>query len=139
MLNILFLCFKEFRTAAPFHRLHPSQRSASETAINITKRTTTGGLSGEHSGSMSALPDHRLSGEFGSRYSLPADSHGYRGGTFEQDDYRKPQSGRSGAHNPGSTSEHSSKHVTTTSITGKKKPIPDEPQSLTSDSSSSDD
>lgn len=63
---------EEFRTAAPFHRLQPSQRSVSETALNNPKGVSN--LAGAHSGSMSALPDHRRDTDFGSRYSLPADT-----------------------------------------------------------------
>ncbi len=79
MINLCF--FKEFRTAAPFHRLHPSQRSVSETALNNPRRTNTGGLSGAQSGSMSVLTDNRRDLEFGSNSSLPTGVHSYRGGT----------------------------------------------------------
>ncbi|CAF2052660.1 unnamed protein product [Rotaria magnacalcarata] len=131
---------EEFRTAAPFHRLHPSQRSVSETALNNPKRTTGGALSGQHSGSMSVLPDHRRDEELGSRHSLPADTRPYRGGSFENDDYRKPQSARGGLHSSSPTHEHSSKHGTSTSATSKQKTVkPNIPELISSNSSDSDD
>jgi hypothetical protein len=134
------IIFKEFRTAAPFHRLHPSQRSVSETALNNPKRTTMGGLSAGYSGSMSALPDHRRA-EFGSRYSLPADNNAYRGGSLERGDYRKSQPTRGGLHNSSPAHEHSSKHgTTTTSATNKSKTVkPNVAESYSSGSSDSDD
>ena len=47
----------------------------SETALNNPKRTsTTGGLSGAQSGSMSALADNRRDSDFGSNASLPNSS-----------------------------------------------------------------
>ncbi len=133
--------FKEFRTAAPFHRLHPSQRSVSETALNNPKRTTTGGLSNEHSGSMGALPDHRRDAEFGSRYSLPVDSNSYRGGSLERGDYRKSQPARGSHHHSSPTHAHSSKHgtTTTTTTTSKNKTVkPNVAESYSSDTSDSD-
>jgi hypothetical protein len=131
------MIFKEFRTAAPFHRLHPSQRSVSETALNNPKRT---GLSGEYSGSMGALPDHRRDAEFGSRYSLPADTNAYRGGSLERGDYRKSQPTRGGLHNSSPIHEHSSKHGTTKSATNKGKTVkPNVAESYSSDTTESED
>ncbi|CAF1281285.1 unnamed protein product [Rotaria sp. Silwood1] len=112
---------EEFRTAAPFHRLHPSQRSVSETAINNPRTTTIGSLVGQYSGSTGALTDHRRTDELGSTHSLPADSRGRRGGSFEDDDYRKPHSTRGGLHSSTSTNDYSSKHGATTSATNKNK------------------
>ena len=62
--------FKDFRAAAPFHHLQPSQRSVSELALNDPRRNTAGSLGGDQSGSLSALPDRRRDAEFGSRYSF---------------------------------------------------------------------
>jgi len=133
------LIFKEFRTAAPFHRLHPSQRSVSETALNNPKRTTMGGLSNEYSGSTGALPDHRRDAEFGSRYSLPADSNAYRGGSLERGDHRRSQPARGGLHNSSPIHEHSSKHGTTTSASNKSKTVkPNVAESYSSTTSDSD-
>ncbi|CAF0774366.1 unnamed protein product [Rotaria sordida] len=112
---------EEFRTAAPFHRLLPSQRSVSETAINNPSRTTIGSLVGQYSGSTGALTDHRRHDELGSTHSLPADSHPHRGRSYEHDDYRKPHSTRGGLHNATSTNEHSPRHGATTSTTSKSK------------------
>jgi hypothetical protein len=133
------MIFKEFRTAAPFHRLHPSQRSVSETALNNPKRTTTGGLSGEYSGSTSALPDHRRDAEFGSRYSLPGDSNAYRGGSLERGDYRKSQPARGGLQNSSPAHEHSSKHGTTSTTNKNKTVKPNVAESYSSDTTDSDD
>lgn len=131
---------KEFRTAAPFHRLHPSQRSVSETALNNPKRTTTGGLSNEYSGSMSALPDHRRDAEFGSRYSLPADSHVYgASGSLERGDQRKTQTTRTGIHNSSPLQERSTKHGSVPNVNSKSKTVkPNVVDSLSSGTSDSD-
>ncbi|CAF0806237.1 unnamed protein product [Adineta steineri] len=122
---------EEFRTAAPFHRLHPSQRSVSETALNDPKRKTTGNLGGNHSGSMSVLPNHRHNSEFGSHYSLPVDSNPYRNNS------RKSQpTTQGGLHNSGSTHDHSSKHTTVAKKTSGKT---NRNESSSSNSSDSDD
>ncbi|CAF0750205.1 unnamed protein product [Adineta ricciae] len=68
---------EEFRTAAPFHRLHPSQRSVSELALSDPRRQGTGDLRAGRSGSLSALP-RAHNPEFGSHHSLPVDSNPYR-------------------------------------------------------------
>ncbi|CAF1689683.1 unnamed protein product, partial [Adineta ricciae] len=125
---------EEFRTAAPFHRLHPSQRSVSETALNDPRRTTGGGLSNEHSGSMSALPDRRRDAEFGSRHSLPAESNAYHGGSLERSEHRKSQAPRASGRSASPIHEHSSKS------SNKNKTVkPTVAESYSSDSSDSDD
>ena len=89
---------------------------------------------------MSALPDHRRDGEFGSRYSLPAESNAYRGGSLERGDYRRGQPGRGAHHNSSPSHEHSSKHGTSTSTTNKSKTVkPNVAESYSSNSSDSDD
>jgi hypothetical protein len=88
---------------------------------------------------MSALPDHRRDAEFGSRYSLPAETNAYRGGSLERGDYRKSQPARGGLHNASPTHEHSSKHGTTTSTTNKGKTAKSNVESYSSNSSDSDD
>ena len=125
--------FKEFRAAAPFHRLHPSQRSASETALNNPRRTTAGGLGNNYSGSLSALPDHRRDAEFGSRYSLPADSsRGYRRGSLEKDDYRSSQTTRGGHHNP--SPRHETGSISANKSKTTKAAVLESPSSTSSDS-----
>ncbi|CAF0816884.1 unnamed protein product [Adineta steineri] len=121
---------EEFRTAAPFHRLHPSQRSVSETALNVPKRTTKHGLNGEHSGSMSALPDHRHDSEFGSRYSLPPTNTS----SLERNDHRKSHSSRNVPQNASPTHGHSSKHSTTNKNKAVKPNVAESFSSTTSDS-----
>ena len=100
-------------------------------------------MSNEHSGSMSALPDRRNDPEFGSRYSLPADSHTYRGGSLERGDNRKSHTTRGGLHNSSPIHEHSSKRGTTTTSansSNKNKTVkPNVAESYSSDSSDSDD
>ena len=91
---------------------------------------------------MSALPDHRRDGDFGSRYSLPTDN-AYRGGSLERGDSRKSQPTRGGLHNSSPAHEHSSRHGTTTtttaSVTNKGKTAkPNVAESYSSDSSDSD-
>jgi hypothetical protein len=99
------------------------------------------GLTNEYSGSMSALPDHRHDAEFGSRYSLPADSHAYRGNSLERGDHRKPQPARgSGLHNSSPIHEHSSRRGATTSASNKSKTVkPNVAESFSSNSSDTDD
>jgi len=88
---------------------------------------------------MSALPDHRRHGEFGSHYSLPAES-GYRGGSLERGDSRKAQPTRGGFHNSSPAHDHSSKHGTTASTTHKGKMVKaNVAESISSNSSDSDD
>jgi hypothetical protein len=87
---------------------------------------------------MSALPDHRRQGEFGSHYSLPAES-GYRGGSLGRDDSRKAQPTRGGFHNSSPAHEHSSKHGTTASGTSKSKTAKSNVESISLNSSDSDD
>lgn len=95
-------------------------------------------MSNEHSGSMSALPDRRNDPEFGSRYSLPADSHNYRGGSLERGDHRKSHTTRgSGLHNSSPIHEHSSKRGSANNKTKTVKP--NVAESYSSDSSDSDD
>ncbi len=119
--------FKEFRTAAPFHRLHPSQRSVSETALNNPKRTIASGFIGAQSGSMGVLTNNRLDSEFGSNSSLPAGNNPYRGGP------QKSQSMRSSTHTSSLTHDYSSKPGS------KGKPIqPNVIESLSSGSESDD-
>jgi hypothetical protein len=98
-----------------------------------------GGLSSEYSGSTSALPDHRRDAEFGSRYSLPADTNAYRGGSLERGDNRKPQPSRGGAHNSSPIHERSSKHGTTSTTNKSKTVKPNVAESVSTTSSSSDD
>jgi len=100
--------------------------------LNNPKRTTTAGLSNEYSGSMSALPDHRRDTEFGSRYSLPADAHGYG-------DQRKSQTTRAGLHNSSPLHERSSKHGSVPNVNSKGKAVkPNVVDSLSSETSDSD-
>ncbi|CAF2702538.1 unnamed protein product [Rotaria sp. Silwood2] len=130
---------EEFRTAAPFHRLNPSQRSVSETAINNPKHTIIGSLVSQYSGSTGALPDHRRDDELGSTHSLPADSRAHRGGSFEHDDYRRSHATRGGIHNSSSTNEHSSKQGATSSTTKKNTTVkPNVAESYSSDSDTDD-
>lgn len=96
-------------------------------------------MSNDHSGSMSALPDRRNDPEFGSRYSLPADSHTYRGGSLERGDQRKSQTTRGGPRNASPIQEHSSKRGTTSSSNKSKTAKPNVAESYSSDSSDSDD
>ena len=96
-------------------------------------------MSNEHTGSMSALPDRRNDPEFGSRYSLPADSHGYRGGSLERGDQRKSQTNRGSVRNSSPIHEHSSKRGTTNSSNKNKTAKPNVAESYSSDSSDSDD
>ena len=95
-----------------------------------------GGLNNEYSGSMGALPDHRRDAEFGSRYSLPADSHAYRGNSLERDSRKSQPSTRGGLQNSSPIHEHTSKRGTS----NKGKTVkPNVAESYSSNSSDSDD
>jgi len=90
---------------------------------------------------MGALPDHRRDAEFGSRYSLPADSTPYRGASLERGDHRRSQtSARGGLPNSSPIHEHTSKRGTTTNTSNKSKTVkPNVAESYSSNSSDSDD
>lgn len=89
---------------------------------------------------MSVLTDHRRDEELLSRHSLAADNRPYHSGSFESDDYRKPQLAASGLHSSSSAHEHSSKHGASTNATSKSKTAkPNVAESYSSHSSDSDD
>ncbi|UJR24653.1 hypothetical protein I4U23_006027 [Adineta vaga] len=120
---------EEFRNAAPFHRLHPSQRSVSELALSDPRRQGTNSLGGGvRTGSLSALPAAHRNPDFGSHHSLPVDTNPYKTGSHRSHSTHSP------SHNSSSTHGHSSKHKTTSKTpTGKI----DDAESYSSDSSSS--